>query len=74
MPGTQILPNRSDNHRSSTTDQQNRQLFSPVSFGLSDRLQGFAVCGAQVAGTVSGNVGGSALDVAFADAPPPGPW
>jgi hypothetical protein len=28
MPGTQILPERSDNYRSSTTDQQNRQLFS----------------------------------------------
>src|SRR6202011_1921147 len=28
MSGTQILPERSDNYRSSTTDQQNRQLFS----------------------------------------------
>ena len=28
IPGTQILPDRSDNYRSSTTDQQNRQLFS----------------------------------------------
>lgn len=28
MPRTQIFPDRSDNYRSSTTDQQNRQLFS----------------------------------------------
>ena len=27
-PALQILPNRSDNYRSSTTDQQNRQLYS----------------------------------------------
>jgi pimeloyl-ACP methyl ester carboxylesterase len=28
MPRTQIFPDRSDNYRSSITDQQNRQLFS----------------------------------------------
>ena len=28
MPRTQILPDRSDNYRPSTTDQQNHQLFS----------------------------------------------
>jgi hypothetical protein len=28
VPGTQILSDRSDNYRPSTTDQQNRQLFT----------------------------------------------
>jgi len=32
MPRTQILPDRSDNYRPSTTDQQNHQLFSTRDF------------------------------------------